>query len=694
MDKKRGYETCLDDNGLFRKIYRYFIIFFRNKDFFAGKILYNKKKGNEINKKRMGEYSMALIFTNEKCIGCNKCIHACSCIGANVFVVREGHNRIEVDAERCIACGACFDVCEHNARDFEDDTEQFFNDLRKGNKISILVAPALKANYPDRYQNILGALKKMGVNRIINVSFGADITTWGYLNYIKEYNFKGGISQPCPAVVGYIERYLPKLIPKLFPVQSPLMCAAIYAKKYMGIMDKLAFIGPCVAKKMEIDDPNNEHYVSYNITFQHLMDYFKKHNIRGDVCTDEIEYGLGSIYPLPGGLKENVQWFLGDDILVRQIEGEKRMYHYLEQNKDAIANNRTKYLFVDALNCESGCIYGTGIESSKAKDDNNFNHLFEIKMESKKSGIKSAWSKKLTPAQRFKRLNKQFSKLNLNDFIRKYTDHSNKCQYKIPNHTELNRIFLEMGKVKEEERKINCSCCGYENCYDMAVAIYNQFSHRDNCIYYIKKQVEEQHKKTLAQAEDIKKQKADLLKAVEKIDDEFSGLYQSVDQMSKENDANATETSGISEEMQVVSDFCKNLENSIVEISQLLQELNSNNEEVVSIASQTNLLALNASIEATRAGEAGKGFSAVASFIKELADKSKKTVIESSQSQCKIEGAILEIQEDAQKLIEIINKINDRTHSLANSTEEIADSVTSIIEVSEIIKYKLKMLTH
>ena len=137
--------------------------------------------------------------------------------------------------------------------------------------------------------------------------------------------------------------------------------------------------------------------------------------------------------------------------------------------------------------------------------------------------------------------------------------------------------------------------------------------------------MEEEQKKTLQQAGDIIKQKEDLLKAVEKINDEFSGLYQSVDQMSKGNDANAEETSGISDEMQEVSDFCKNLENSIVEISKLLQELNNNNEEVVSISSQTNLLALNASIEATRAGEAGKGFSAVASFIKELADKSKKT---------------------------------------------------------------------
>ena len=225
---------------------------------------------------------MALIFTNEKCIGCNKCIHVCSCMGANIFTVKNGKNRIEVDEKKCIACGACIDACEHKAREFKDDTNQFFNDLKRGANISVLVAPALKANYPDIYKNILGALKKMGVNHIISVSFGADITTWGYLNYIKEYDFKGGISQPCPAVVGYIERYLPKLIPKLFPVQSPLMCAAIYVKKYMGIKDKLAFISPCIAKKLEIDDPNNENYVNYNVTFSHLIDYMKKHNIKGE----------------------------------------------------------------------------------------------------------------------------------------------------------------------------------------------------------------------------------------------------------------------------------------------------------------------------------------------------------------------------------------------------------------------------
>ena len=72
-----------------------------------------------------------LIFTNELCVGCNRCIGACSCQGANIVKNERGKNVVQVDEERCIACGACFDVCEHKARSYNDDTERFFADLKK-----------------------------------------------------------------------------------------------------------------------------------------------------------------------------------------------------------------------------------------------------------------------------------------------------------------------------------------------------------------------------------------------------------------------------------------------------------------------------------------------------------------------------------------------------------------------------------
>lgn len=641
----------------------------------------------------------ALVYTNDNCVGCNKCISACPVLTANRAVEEKGKNKIIVDGSQCISCGACFDACAHNARSYCDDTERFFEDLKRGEKISLLLAPAFLANYPKEYATVLGGLKKLGVNRIISISFGADITTWGYVKYITEHNFTGGISQPCPAVVGYIEKYLPELLPNLMPVHSPMMCGAIYVKKYMKVPDKLAFISPCIAKKNEIDDPNCGGYVSYNVTFNHLMQYVREHNISGPAVTDEIEYGLGSIYPMPGGLKENVYWFCGEDIFIRQIEGEEHAYKFLSDYKRRVLGNKELPFMVDALNCAKGCIYGPGVEEEKTKSDDTLYELQRIREASKKNDKKHAFSRSLTPKQRLAKLNKQFAKLDINDFIRRYTDKSSMVTAKKPSASEIDQIFVSMDKRTDSERTINCSACGYDSCKKMATAIHNGCNNIYNCIQFVKSEVEKEGEIAKTMASEVEQKNAQLQAKNEKIAElisevqvDFDSLDISISEMSEGNNSNAEESTGISASMSDVVNFCDQLNEALGKIQGLLVKLEENNEEITNVAEETNLLALNASIEAARAGESGRGFAIIAENIKKLADSSKDTASDSDANKEQIQTAISELLADAKKLISVIDGVNLRVTNLAASTEEIAASADMVSTISSDLKEKLAEL--
>lgn len=628
-----------------------------------------------------------LIFTDEKCSGCNRCISVCPVLKANRATTEDGKNKVLVDGEACVHCGSCMDVCHHNARGYRDDTDRFFSDLKKGEKISLLIAPAFIANYPKQYRQVLGYLKSLGVNHIISISFGADITTWGYLNYIIKHNFQGGISQPCPAIVDYIEKYIPELVPKLVPVHSPMMCGAIYLKKYMHVTDKLAFISPCIAKKAEIERPQNRDYISYNVTFEHLMQKLKGINLSGYDATDEKEYGLGSVYPQPGGLKENVEHFLGKEVMVRQIEGEKHAYRFLEAYADRVRAGKPLPFMVDALNCANGCIYGTATDPG---NENNDDILFEIHKQrtADHRKKKDPWNRSADYEARLKRFNEQFKDLKLEDFICTYS--AKDIRQKPVSDAQLEGVFCSMNKMTREERSINCGACGYDDCKTMATAIWGGLNKVENCIHYVKGQLETEKEAINEMTGQLRLKQEVKEKKYQEIVEEFDRIKLAISELTKGNQECAEDAAVMAGVMADMSSFSDMLKKSVEHVSGSVRGYDEINESIVKISNQTGMLALNAGIEAARSGEAGRGFAVIANRVRDLSEQTKGTIADGKRQSDSIIPAMEELNAETERFLKNVHGINDRITTLAASSEEIAAKTGEVENLMEKIAELMK----
>ncbi len=111
---------------------------------------------------------------------------------------------------------------------------------------------------------------------------------------------------------------------------------------------------------------------------------------------------------------------------------------------------------------------------------------------------------------------------------------------------------------------------------------------------------------------------------------------------------------------------------SVNETANVVTQISSAAEGIISISSQTNLLALNASIEAARAGEAGKGFAVVADNIKNLAE-------ETSHLAGEITGMLTTITNYSAKNKELTESIKTATTNEATALEEMSESFDEML---------------
>ncbi len=572
---------------------------------------------------------MAKLITNDldKCVGCNRCIRTCPVDEANIAYVEDGATKVRIDNDKCIACGACLTACHHDSRAYLDDTERFFADLERGEPISLFCAPASRANL-QQWDQVLALLRKLGANKIYDVSLGADICTWAHIRWIQKNNPETLITQPCPAIVDYVLYHKNELLPHLSPVHSPMLCTAIYMRRYAGITDKIAAISPCIAKASEFAETGG--LVTYNITFKKLAEYIQSHNIQLPAQGsgyDHPDSGLGSVYSMPGGLKENVEFFLGKALRIDKSEGQNVVYKALDEfAKEDLCNLPAIF---DVLNCPEGCNLGTGCYHDKS--------LFEVSTAmdgARKAAVEGR------EMEFFDEMYRKFDeKLRLTDFVRRYSPRPTR---NIPvSDDAIEQAFLELGKEDEVSRAFNCGACGSDTCREMAVKIAKQVNFADNCIQKTHGDMQEKH----ASVVNWQVQNA--------------GAIQS-----------------IQHDIANIKDLSDRIVENVTNVDEMINVYDTMAKDIDKIASKIHMISLNASIEAARAGEHGRSFAVVAEAIRSLANDTQAATGKITKASADAKSALGSISDMVVNIGDAISQSHDNVSEIAANTQDMLQTET------------------
>ena len=322
-----------------------------------------------------------------KCVGCGACAKVCP-YSAIAHHTRPCQNACKVkaisinpdgaaaiDNEKCISCGACVYQCPFGAimdKSYIIDVIDMLkkSDSGKNFKVFAVVAPSIASQFSyAKLGQVITALKKIGFHTVVEAALGADMVAMAESREIVEKGFV--TSSCCPAFVQYIKSAFPQLASHISHNPSPMVAIAKYIKETTPDA-KIVFIGPCTAKKMEMQLDEVRPYIDSVLTFEELQAMFDSRefdiaNLEEDVLDNASYYGR--IFARSGGLADAAAQALKEQNLDFDLKAE--VCNGIEECKLALlkkSKNALPVNFIEGMACQGGCIGGAGCLTHGPKD--------------------------------------------------------------------------------------------------------------------------------------------------------------------------------------------------------------------------------------------------------------------------------------------------------------------------------------
>ena len=325
----------------------------------------------------------------DKCVRCGRCMDACSfsaiirqerpCKKACgiAAIGKDELGRAAIDYKKCTSCGQCLVNCPFGAIADKSQIFQMIRAIQAGERVYAAVAPAFVGQFGPKMTpgKLRAAMKRLGFADIIEVAIGADLCAAQ-----EAEDFVAEVPEKLPFMATSCCPAWSMMAKKLFPEQAncismaltPMTLTARLVKHHQPGA-KVAFIGPCAAKKLEAMRSDVRSEVDFVLTFEEMAGIFEARHIDVENLKED-PHGIndassdGRNFAVSGGVAKAVVNVINEkypdrEIKVANAEGLRDCRKLLMAAK---AGKYNGYL-LEGMACPGGCVAGAGTMQSIKK---------------------------------------------------------------------------------------------------------------------------------------------------------------------------------------------------------------------------------------------------------------------------------------------------------------------------------------